>query len=122
MKCQGYGALFIPDTHRDLFMRKSFIIKNKQIPLLYEHKYIIGHTINIYEDPQGLKVEFLVMDDFIKKFIYKGVLKHLSIGFIPLIHDRHTSCRLLKKVDLLEVSIVNIPAQKDARFWISEQL
>jgi len=120
MRCEGYGALFVPDAHRDIFVKNSFIIKNKQIPLLYEHRYIIGHTTHIYEDAKGLKVEFVVMENSLKKFIEKGLLKHLSIGFKPLVQYRHASYRILKKIELWEISIVHIPAQEAAKFWISD--
>jgi HK97 family phage prohead protease len=116
-KYVGYGALFVPDANGDVFMRNSFIINSQQLPLLYEHKYIIGFTNSIIEDPYGLKVEFTLLNGEFKKFIDKGLLKHLSVGFKLIDFIKNGPYRQLKKVEILEVSMVNVAAQKLATFY-----
>lgn len=110
---EGYAALFCEDQVQDAFIRDSFITKGN-VPILYEHKHIIGYTLSIKEDLFGLKVIFTILpffESFVKKY------KYLSIGFKTLKSFQKGRVRYIEKARVVEVSIVFTPAQKKALFW-----
>lgn len=121
----GYGALFYPDSMGDIFLKDSFIINQHTLPILYEHKYIIGYSNKIYCDNYGLKIVFSIdenkLNNILKKEHHKPnkkkPLHNLSIGFKALDWELIVPYRYLRKVQILEISIVKNPAQKFATFW-----
>jgi HK97 family phage prohead protease len=113
----GYGALFTPDHNHDIFIKNSFFIRKTPIPLLYEHKYIIGHVETLIEDVYGLKINFYITNLTIEKLVQKKLLKNLSIGYEIKDYEKDNLYRYLKKVEVLEISIVRNAAQSLATFW-----
>jgi len=140
----GWGSLFDsePDAHRDLVARGAFhetLVKggrNKTgIAMLWQHDsrgMPPGVWTELREDPKGLYVKGqLALDTQIGKDAHAIMLLgaktgmwrfSLSIGYDDLeseekvikVGDAEMRIRLLKKVELWEISIVNFPAKLGA--------
>ncbi|WP_333023001.1 HK97 family phage prohead protease [Wolbachia endosymbiont of Pentidionis agamae] len=95
-----------------------------KIKLLWQHdaNEPIGNIIDVYEDDFGLYIVACLLLAIQKaKEVYvmlkAGTIDSLSIGYIPIQHeiDRVTGARILKQVELLEVSLVTFPANPIAQ-------
>jgi HK97 family phage prohead protease len=119
MKFKGYCCTFQIDLNKDIFLPKSFIIPSF-IPILYEHKKMIGYITYIKEKNHGLYIEFKIktFDEFIVRKIFDGFLNNLSIGFIPIKYFYKNNIRYITLVKILEVSIVEKPAQNNTKFYL----
>ena len=118
----GYASIFnLEDSCKDIIINKAFkdtITKNKTIPLLWQHdrNKIIGNIYNLREDYIGLYIEGKV--NYVKYYkiyslIKNNLLNGLSIGYIA---NKFTfnpkGRRIIKSLDLIEVSLVLSPANK----------
>lgn len=123
----GYASIFnVIDKQNDLILPGAFkesLGKNK-IRLLWQHDpgEPIGNIIDIYENDVGLYiVAHLLLG--IKKaeeaylMLKAGTINGLSIGYIPKKYDvdHESGARLLKQVELWEVSLVTFPANSKAQ-------
>jgi uncharacterized protein len=129
---EGYGSMFgLLDRGGDIMEPGAFKAtlgdwrKRKQLPaMLWQHQHDnpVGVWNSIVEDEKGLKVSGqLVMDvpqaTVARALIKAGAVKGLSIGYQTRDAqvDRTTGARLLKKVDLWEISLVTIPMLPEAQ-------
>jgi HK97 family phage prohead protease len=110
-----------PDSYGDVVVRGAFSesIAKRPTKLLFEHMEPIGKQISIEETDEGLFGRWSIVDTGAGTDAYKlckaGVLDSLSIGYFTLEADyREDGVRLLRKVDLFEVSCVAIPANRNA--------
>lgn len=110
-----------PDAYGDVVVRGAFAesIAKRPTKFLYEHMEPIGKQLEIRETDDGLWGRWSIVDTRAGEDAYKlakaGVLDSLSIGYFTLDADyRDDGVRLLRKVDLFEVSAVAIPANKNA--------
>lgn len=119
----GYASTFggTPDTYGDVIVVGAFAdsIAARPTKFLYEHLEPIGKQLEIREDDRGLFGRWTIVDTQTGTDAYKlakaGVLDSLSIGYMTLEADyREDGVRLLRKVDLFEVSAVAIPANRSA--------
>jgi uncharacterized protein len=128
----GYASVFgLLDQVGDIVERGAFKgtlaewRKRKGMPsLLWQHRSDepIGVWTAMEEDDKGLKVQGeLIMEVGKAKEAYalmkRGAIKGLSIGYRTKDYelDRTTGVRKLKKVDLMEVSLVTSPALREAQ-------
>lgn len=128
----GYASVFgLLDQVGDIVERGAFKgtladwRKRKGMPsLLWQHRSDepIGVWTSMEEDDKGLKVEGeLIMEVGKAREAYalmkRGAIKGLSIGYRTKDYelDRTTGVRKLKKVDLMEVSLVTSPALREAQ-------
>jgi hypothetical protein len=138
----GYGAVFgNVDSYGDVIAPgafqetlKGWEARGKLPPMLLQHGGMgmsdgdglpVGKWIRMREDDRGLQVEgrLINLDTERGKSIYgalrEGVLDGLSIGFrtkeFALRTKPEEPRRTLKAVDLVEVSIVTFPANREAR-------
>ncbi|MEQ1755278.1 MAG: HK97 family phage prohead protease [Micropepsaceae bacterium] len=129
----GYASTFddTPDSYGDVIARGAFgasLKKHEQrgsrVALLLHHdvKAPVGVWHSISEDERGLKVAGRLVLEVEKArealaLMKQGALRGLSIGFQTIeaaaLKDR--SGRLLKKIDLWEISLVTFPANASAR-------
>lgn len=140
---KGYGSTFLgkPDSYGDIIAHGAFaesIIKKGRggmgISMLFQHMSdrIPGAWKAISEDSRGLKVEGqLALKTQLGQESYEllklDALKGLSIGFdLPRLKDgkvdpktyeidEKSNTRLLKKINLWEISLVTFPANTRAR-------
>jgi len=123
----GYGSTFGNiDQANDIVemgaFRETIAVKQK-IPMLWQHDYKqpIGLFKNMREDSKGLFVEGEInkntrvgMEAY--SLLKQGALDGLSIGFRAKewAYDTQKDIRLIKSVDLLEVSLVTFPCNMAA--------
>lgn len=119
----GYASTFggEPDAYGDIIAAGAFAesIAARPTKFLYEHFEPIGKQLEIREDEKGLFGRWSVVDTQTGTDAYKlakaGVLDSLSIGYFTLEADfREDGIRVLRKIDLFEVSAVAIPANRNA--------
>lgn len=121
----GYAAVFwIKDAHNDVILPKSTMYEEsnsskellENIPILWNHKNCsIGHSLQLYRDNLGLKLEALIYpDSWQKDLIYSGLFNGLSIGYhaLDFTYDQVNKVRYLKKIKVKEVSLVSSPSNE----------
>ena len=148
---KGYASTPTLDRYNDVVEPSAFresIKKNyKKNPIiLFQHKddRPIGKATFMSIDEKGLYIEAMIVDDEIEPKIKAGILKTFSIGYLPLktayfdgegneldptsAEDRQKIWfdsdvkRVIKKVDLVENSIVSVPANPDAVFTLAKSV
>lgn len=130
---EGYAAVFnqkttIEGCFEEVLMPGAFtrtLMENKDIVALVNHNFdnVIGRTsnglLNLYEDDYGLKFELHIPDDDdYAEQIYNKVknknLKDCSFLFLDVVeewdHSTELPLRILHDVDLIEISLVTLPA------------
>ena len=129
MRLAGYAALFgIADGARDTILPGAFAAtlagRSGPLPLYWQHRPAqrIGWVESAREDGKGLRV-IATLDPGTRPagMLAEGAVSGLSFGYRAR-HFRITpQGRLLKAVDLFEVSLVTHPLQHGARvIWISD--
>lgn len=127
----GYASTYAVDTQRDQIMPGAFTHSLQQwqqkgkLPLLLWHHRLdepIGFWKRIQEDAIGLYVEGQLMMDLQRAreaytLVKLKILEGLSIGFQPLISrfDSRQRVRKIYQVNLMEISVVTLPANPEAR-------
>ena len=123
----GYASVFnVSDSYNDIIIDGAFTQSLKyshDIKLLWQHRHDepIGVITKITEDNIGLYIEGkLLLDVNRAKEAYillkNGAVSGLSIGFRVKSSklDRNTGSRIITEVELVEVSLVTFPANKQA--------
>jgi HK97 family phage prohead protease len=128
----GYGSIFDdePDSYGDVIEKGAFtntLVKqgrNKNgIAMLYQHNHNmpIGVWTEMAEDNIGLRVKGqLAINTTNGKDAYElmkiGAIKGLSIGYTVKREemDHEKGCRILKEIELWEISPVTFPAKVSA--------
>jgi HK97 family phage prohead protease len=119
----GYASTFggEPDSYGDVIAAGAFTesIATRPTKFLYEHFEPIGKQLEIREDEHGLFGRWSIVNTRTGEDAYKlakaGVLDSLSIGYFTQDADYDKDgVRILRKIDLYEVSAVAIPANKSA--------
>ena len=126
----GYAALFNrKDAGGDIILPGAFARSLKArgvrgIRMLWQHDpgQPLGVWRLIREDARGLFVRGrLALDTRLGRdvaaLLKQGAVDGLSIGFLPVraVRDRARRARLLKEIDLWEISLVTFPMQPAAR-------
>lgn len=122
----GYASIFnTTDYNNDIIISGAFKSNlTNDIKLLWQHdtKFPIGIITSIIEDSKGLFVSGDIILDVKKGLEAYSLLNHkiingLSIGYkvMDSFMDEILGIRYLKQLLLLEVSIVTIPANPEAR-------
>ena len=116
---EGYASTFNNIDHGDdIVIRGAFsnsLARDSQVPILWQHQMseVIGISVQLYEDDKGLfikgnlpKDDTLVSGRIIPQ-MKVGSIKEMSIGFFTKNYDiAKNGIRLLKEIDLFEVSLV----------------
>ena len=146
---KGYASTNTKDRYDDIVepeaFRKSIATSYRKNPIiLFQHKndFPIGKAVDMRIDDQGLDVEGLIVDRDIEPKIQAGILGTFSIGYIPksveyrdkngYVLDPKTDSeriwfeegitRHIKELDLVEISVVSVPANPDALFTLQKSL
>lgn len=113
-----------PDRTNDTIEKGAFSNAKAPLPALYAHDQAqaVGVWNEINETDRGLEVRGrLLIDDVpkareVRALIKSGAVRGLSIGFIPKsASNRKGGGRTIRNLDLLEISIVSVPAHADAQ-------
>ncbi len=110
----GYAAVFdAPDRGGDVIRRGAFAGAGS-VPLLWQHRGRPIGTVSVAEDARGLRAIGSIEDPELAALVAAGAVDGLSIGYRAL-EARHGARRELRRVALLEVSLVAQPMQPLAR-------
>lgn len=125
---EGYGAVFgNKDSTNDVIERGAFYetLKKDGLPVMlsqHDTDDVIGKWTEAVEDEKGLYMKGYLILDVQKAREAYALLKEkamggLSIGYMTqdYVYDQVTGVRTLKKVKLLEVSLVTFPANDRAK-------
>jgi HK97 family phage prohead protease len=120
----GYASVFnIVDSQNDIVQKGAFEdTKPENIKLLWQHDTLkpIGIIKSLYEDDYGLKIQAEINNRILlgketTELVRQKVIDGLSIGFCAKDFEYdNQGVRLLKKVDLMEISVVTFPANRNA--------
>ena len=120
----GYASVFnIVDSQNDIVQKGAFEdTKPENIKLLWQHATLklIGIIKSLCEDDYGLKIEAEINNRIsigkeTTELVKQKAIDGLSIGFCAKDFEYdNQGVRLLKKVDLMEISIVTFPANRNA--------
>lgn len=148
-KIKGYASTPTVDRYKDVVEPEAFretILKayKKNPMILFQHDPMqpIGKATVLSIDSSGLYIEAEIHNDPVEEKIAQGILRTMSIGYIPLeteyrdkngyvlnIQDPNDMSRIwnedgvkriIKRLDLVEVSIVTVPANPDALFTMEK--
>lgn len=135
---EGYASTWdrMPDSYGDVVARGAFADtlrawarRDQPIPLLFGHrtddpKYNIGRVVDAHEDGRGLfiRAEFDADNETaqeVRKLAKQGRLYQFSFAYQvldsgPVTLPDGTRANELRKIDLYEVSLVQIPANQNA--------
>ena len=122
----GYASTFgNVDEGGDVVLRGAFSSSlARRVPrLLWQHDMHepIGKVLGLTEDDRGLHGEFKISRTTRGHDAYQllrdGAIDSMSIGYIPEEQDfdEKSGIRQLKSVELLEISLVSIPMNGEAR-------
>lgn len=128
----GYGSVFgVKDSYDDIVASGAFTkslaewrSRGEMPSMLWQHdqKEPIGLWTDMVEDERGLRCSgnlLLTVPEGQKAYehLKAGTVKGLSIGFktVERSWNYETEVRTLTQVDLFEVSLVTIPANRDAQ-------
>lgn len=116
-----YGA---PDRVGDVIQKGAFATAQPPIPMLFSHSMArpVGAWNQIVEKSDGLHVSGqLLIDDVplareVRALVQAGGVRGLSVGFSPKrSRINKGGGRTISAVDLLEISLVTVPAHPGAR-------
>ncbi|MBH0239129.1 HK97 family phage prohead protease [Methylobrevis albus] len=130
-RIEGYAAVFnvvVPSFNETVApgaFRRSLAehrASGTRPVMLYHHgQDVVGVWESIEEDSRGLKVRGRIIRETVKgaetfALLREGALSGLSIGFSTRKAERNPAgVRVLRDVDLAEISIVPLPASPSAR-------
>jgi HK97 family phage prohead protease/HK97 family phage major capsid protein len=131
LKIAGYANTSDKDRTGDIVVPEAWAkgIENfRRNPiLLYQHDHgkPIGKVNSVTVDKKGIFVEASVSEAAekqhgVKTLISDGVLKSFSVGFRvkDADYDKRTDTFFIKDVELLEISVVSVPANQNSLFSI----
>ncbi len=129
----GYGSVFgVVDSYNEVVAPGAFKVsldalaaKGRALPILWQHRTAepIGSWTSLKEDAHGLlgSGSLWLAEAPNAKVAYKGMeskaITGLSIGYYVTrsSYNEKTGIRTLEEVDLVECSIVTVPANDEAR-------
>ena len=121
----GYGSTYSLDLVGDRIQPGAFTDtishKGGKVPIFLNHSAEVwaGHTLSLVEDKKGLKVEAQLFTntsagrdawELLRAADSIDVRVGMSIGFVTEDADWEGNTRLIKKIDLWEISITPFPA------------
>lgn len=128
MIIKGYANTADKDRVGDVVLPSAF---TKSLPeymenpvILFQHDWdkVVGKCIKADITEEGLYVECEVSQakdvEDVKTKIAEGTLKTFSIGYNEILadYDESSACNVVKELELLEISVVTIPANPKAKF------
>lgn len=126
MKFSGYASKFNGiDSYGDTIIKGAYTktLENRQRPIQMRWNHygdVIGKWTRIEEDENGLYVEGELTPGHSKAQDVYASLKHgsisgMSIGYYVKDHEFKDDIRVLKEIELIEISIVETPADLGAQ-------
>ena len=127
---EGYANTTTKDRTGDVIPMTAWnkaldnYLKNPIILAQHDHGAPIGRMIEHSVDEKGLwiKARISAAADNVFKLIKDGVLTAFSVGFMvkDATYDAVTDLFIIKDLELLEISVVSVPANQDSIFSLSK--
>ena len=125
---EGYASVFgVLDSYEDIVEKGAFTNtiqgKNfKRIAFCYQHEFstVIGKIIELREDEVGLwfkaKISNTNLGRDLVELISDGAISEISIGYRTKVSEMNTdtNVRMIKEVELYEISLVTRAANSEA--------
>lgn len=130
IKIRGLASTTDKDRHGDIVLADAW--KNglgnyeKNPIILFNHNYDepCGKAVSWAVTEQGLEVEAVISraNERVATLVEEGILGTFSVGFIPkdLDYIPETDGFVIKEAELLEVSVVSVPANQNATFSLAK--
>jgi HK97 family phage prohead protease/HK97 family phage major capsid protein len=131
IKIAGYANTVLKDRTGDIVLPEAWAkgIENyrKNPVLLYQHDHSkpIGKSDIVRVDKKGIFVEASVSSAAekmhgVQSLIRDGALKSFSVGFRvkDASYDKNSDTFFIKDLELLEISVVSVPANQDSLFSV----
>lgn len=131
LKIEGYANTSTKDRMDEVIVPRAwesgaeYYRKNPVLLYLHDQNKPIGRVSKIQVDPKGLFVEAYISEAAEKLYgvhtlVKDGSVKAFSVGFIPKQgkYDHKTDTTLITDLELIEISIVPVPANRDSLFSI----
>jgi len=127
---EGYANTVDKDRVGDVVLPEAFKntleTYNKNPVLLFQHNWekVIGRVSECVIDEKGLKIKGIISKakdvEDVRTKINEGILKTLSIGYNEVVseYDEAKCAKVIKQLELLEISVVTIPANVEASFTV----
>lgn len=132
LKITGYANTTTKDRQGDVVPEEAWkkgaltnYAKNPVILAFHDHKRPVGKATGLEVDKGGLKItaEISKHATEVYNLVKDGILKAFSIGFLvkDADYDPKTDIFVIKDLELLEVSVVSVPANQDSLFELAKQ-
>ena len=131
LKISGYASTDSIDRTSDRILPTAWTkggLRNYELNpiLLFNHDYNrpIGKVVEITTDKRGLKIKGIISKSAgdVYNLVKEGVLSTFSVGFLvkDADYDKSLDGLIVKDAELLEVSVVSVPANQDATFSLAK--
>ena len=131
LQIEGFANTTTVDRVGDIILEEAWTkggldnyLKNPIILAYHNHSRPIGKMVDYSVNNKGLKVtaEILKSAGEVYSLIKSGVLKTFSVGFRTreADYDTDTDLFVIKDLELMEVSVVSIPANADSIFSVKK--
>lgn len=130
----GLANKSIVDRVRDLILPSAWKLDDfKKNPIIFfnhDRDYPIGKAIGIKVDPDGLHIKVAISKSkdpkvaYVRDMIKEGILKAFSVGIKinwDMVEEREDGVLIIKEVELLETSVVTVPANQDSLFEMEKE-
>jgi HK97 family phage prohead protease len=127
---EGYANTVDRDRVKEIVLPKAFekslAVYLDNPVLLYQHDWDmpIGKVIQAVITEKGLWIKAEISNakdvEDVRTKISEGILKTFSIGYneIKSRFDEKAKCKIVEELELLEISVVTIPANTEAKFTV----
>lgn len=129
---RGLASTYSEDRHGDIVSPKAWNRKTinqfrKNPVLLYAHdsREVIGRVESLEKTDKGLEIEAKIYRSWERsELVEDGLLKAFSIGFYikDAEYEEDTDVFNIKQVELIEISVVSIPSNRESLFSLKKQL
>jgi len=131
LRIAGYASTDSLDRQSDRILPTAWTrggLRNYEINpiLLFNHDYNrpIGKVIEMSTDKRGLRIKGVISKSAgeIYDLVKEGILSTFSVGFLvkDADYDKSADGLIVKDAELLEVSVVSVPANQDATFSLAK--
>jgi len=131
LRITGYANTVSKDRSGDVIVSEAWLkggisnyMKNPIVLAYHDHSQPIGISEEVTVDSTGLKITARISDvaGNVATLIKEGILKAFSVGFYikEADYDSKTDIFIIKDVELLEISVVSVPANQDSLFEMAK--
>lgn len=131
LNIEGYANTTTKDRMGDVIIQEAWnkkalenYLKNPIVLAFHNHSKPIGTTKSLKVDENGLFVQCKISEAAgeVNKLIRDGVLKTFSVGFMvkDADYDPKSDIFVIKDLELLEISVVSVPANQDSTFSLAK--